>query len=90
VASQHLSFAQARDAQLPHVPMTLITGMRSRDMLGRHVLPHWLEAHRAWLRAYPQARHLITTNSGHDVILTEPELVAQAVRDLLKERATAP
>jgi len=80
--SQEISFAQAREAQLPHVPITLISAAQPGGILLNRLLPEWLRAHRAWLSQYPHARHIVTTNSGHGIIFTEPRLVVDAVREI--------
>jgi len=80
--SQWLSLNQARETKLPDVPLALITGMRPHDMLTRNLLPRWFEAHRNWLREFPHAKHIVTTNSGHDVVFSDPELVIDAVREM--------
>ncbi|HKS37596.1 MAG TPA: alpha/beta fold hydrolase [Verrucomicrobiae bacterium] len=82
LGSQWLSLNQARETQLPDVPLALITGMKPQDMLTRKLLPRWLEAHRNWLKEFPRAKHVVTTNSGHDVVFNEPGLVIHAVREM--------
>jgi pimeloyl-ACP methyl ester carboxylesterase len=84
-ASQWLSMDQARNSRLPHVPMILITGAKPQDMLTRRVLPDWLEKHRNWLHQHPHARHIVTTNSGHEVVLSDPQLVVAAIREVVEE-----
>jgi len=74
----------AAQATLPEVPISMITGMRvDQNAFRSHCLPHWLAAHREWLAQYPQATHIVTTNSGHGVPLTEPGLVMDTIRDML-------
>jgi pimeloyl-ACP methyl ester carboxylesterase len=46
------------------------------------LLPEWLKAHHDWLSQYPQASHIVTTNSGHGIFFTEPNLVVDAVRQM--------
>lgn len=87
IGSLSVSFDQARAARLPDVPITLITGMKPYDTLTHALLPRWLESHRHWLRTYPHARHIVTTNSGHNVALNEPDLVADAVREMMERNA---
>ncbi|MBM3831943.1 MAG: alpha/beta hydrolase [Verrucomicrobia bacterium] len=84
-ASQRLSVGQARRSQLPVIPLTLITATKPQDMLTQRVLPYWLETHRNWLRAYPQAKHIVTRNSGHEVVLSDPALIIDAVRAMVNE-----
>jgi pimeloyl-ACP methyl ester carboxylesterase len=81
-ASRWDSLQQARTARLPKVPLTLITGYKGHDVLSRNLLPRWLAAHQEWLRELPAARHIVTTNSGHGIPFTEPELVISAIRTM--------
>lgn len=78
------SMNQARDARLPEVPITLITGAKVHDVLTRKLLPLWQAEHAKWLGQFPGAKHIITTNSGHGVVFTEPELIVDAVREVLE------
>lgn len=79
------TLAQARTSTMPNVPITLLTGMRSHDLLSQHLLPKWLEAHRAWLKPFPRATHLVTTNSGHAIPLTEPGLISGAILRMVRD-----
>lgn len=56
--------------------------MKPQDMMTRNLLPRWLGAHRNWLKEFPRAKHIVTTDSGHEVILSDPELVINAVREM--------
>ena len=86
---QGQSMDQARGAILPDVPMTLITGARVHEALSRYLLPRWEAEHSHWLSRYPHAKHIVTTNSGHGVVFTEPELIVNAVREMIgRPRAT--
>lgn len=77
------SMNQAREARLPEVPMTLITGARTHDVLSRKLVPLWQAEHAKWLGRFPGSEHVVTTNSGHGVVFTEPGLIVDAVRDLV-------
>lgn len=81
---QYQSMMQARDARLPEVPITLITGAKVHDVLTRKLLPLWQAEHAKWLSQFPGARHIVTTNSGHGVVFTEPELIVDAVREAVE------
>lgn len=87
------SMNQARDARLPDVPMNLISGAKTHDVLSRNLLPLWRAEHAKWLGQFPHARHIVTTNSGHGVVFTEPELIVKAVREIVEavrsDRSTA-
>lgn len=78
------SMNQARDARLPEVPITLITGAKTHDVLSRALIPLWQAGHAKWLGQFPNAKHIVTTNSGHGVVFTEPELIVDAVRVALE------
>lgn len=79
------SMIQARDARLPEVPITLITGAQTHDVLSRKLLPLWQAEHAKWLSQFPHAKHIVTTNSGHGVVFTEPELIIEAVRAVIEQ-----
>ena len=81
--SQWDSMKQAEAAPLPDVPITLITGMRADGPFGRHVKPKWLKAHAEWLAPHARGRHIVTTRSGHGIPLSEPDLVIQAIVQML-------
>jgi pimeloyl-ACP methyl ester carboxylesterase len=78
------SLEQAGNSRPPNIPITVITGMAKQDMLKNKLLPRWLESHRNWIIQFPQGKHLVTTNSGHNVVLKEPELVIEAVREMVE------
>jgi pimeloyl-ACP methyl ester carboxylesterase len=65
----------------------LISGAAEHDVLSRKFLPLWRDEHAKWLSQFPQARHIITTNSGHGVVFTEPELIVDAVREVIARSA---
>jgi pimeloyl-ACP methyl ester carboxylesterase len=81
------SLNQARVAwPLPNVPVTLITCMRSDgNSLLQEVLPIWLDSHKAWLKKVPNAKHIVTEKSGHGIILEEPRLVIEAIREVVEQ-----
>jgi len=85
---QRLSLNQARDARLPEVPITLITGAQTHDVLSRKLLPLWQAEHAKWLRQFPHAKHIVTTDSGHGVVFTEPELIVNAVKRIVQPALT--
>lgn len=45
--------------------------------------PIWLELHADWLKLMPQAKQVLANKSGHMIQFDEPNLVIQAVRDVL-------
>ena len=50
---------------------------------GSHQPPSEIAAHRSLAAASPHGRHLVATNSGHWILLDEPELIVDAVRTLI-------
>jgi pimeloyl-ACP methyl ester carboxylesterase len=80
------SLDQARRAwPLPRVPVTLITCVRhDGDPLLREVVPVWLKSHKEWLCKVPDAKHVVTERSGHGIILQEPELVVETIREMVE------
>ncbi len=84
------SMIQARDARLPVVPITLITGAQTQDVLSRKLLPLWQAEHAKWLGQFPHAKHFVTTNSGHGIVFTEPELIVAAVREATEQTRAKP
>ncbi len=85
--SQWPSLDQASQTSLPSVPITLISAAQPGGPLLQRLLPEWVGAHQRWLRAFPQAHHLVTTNSGHGIVFSEPQLVINAVRNVAQEAA---
>ncbi len=79
------SLNQAHEARLPNIPITLISAAQTGGPLLRRLLPEWMGAHRRWLSQFPKARHLVTTNSGHGVVFTEPKLITDAVKLMVEQ-----
>jgi len=88
------SLAEAHDSRVPaNVPVILITGMGPRVFPGYitekqiqeyragHQL--WLQFHSQWLAKIPNAQHIITYISGHNVPGTEPDLIIHAIRQIV-------
>ncbi len=86
---QWASMNQARVARLPEVPITLITGAAVHDVLSRNLIPIWGAEQAKWLSTFPQAKHIVTTRSGHGVVFTEPELIVDAVKGIVESPAGA-
>ncbi|HLX70473.1 MAG TPA: alpha/beta hydrolase [Verrucomicrobiae bacterium] len=90
------SLDEAHESQLPPgIPVTLITAMGPRvfpefvsdkEKEDRRVQKQaWLRFHTEWLEKIPDAKHIVTQDSGHAVQLEEPELVIQAVREVVEK-----
>ena len=85
MGSSIISLNQARQSKLPDVPIVLLTGARPHDSFTWSILPRWLKAHQDWLSVYPQGEHVISRESGHNLPFREPELVIQAVREIVDQ-----
>jgi pimeloyl-ACP methyl ester carboxylesterase len=82
------SLAQAHAAMpLPDVPITLISATANPDNepLMRETLPVWLENHRKWIAQFPHGRHIIATDATHAVQLDHPDLVVDAIVDVVNQ-----
>jgi pimeloyl-ACP methyl ester carboxylesterase len=87
---------EARESRVPKgIPVVLITGMGPREFPSfvtekekqeyRTIHPMWLKFHNEWLAQVPNGQHIITENSGHDVPFSEPELIIQAIRQMVEQ-----
>jgi hypothetical protein len=54
-------------------------GLIQPEPLALKSMPVWLQAHRN-LAEQLKARHIVSTNSGPDILFTEPELGIQEIR----------
>ena len=88
------SLTEAHESRVPAgIPVTLITAMGPRvipDFVAekdkeefKETRPVWLKFHSEWLEKIPNAKHIITEDSGHMVPFEQPELVIQAIRDVV-------
>lgn len=69
---------------LPDVPVTMISGALADFGMSRRLRDAANAAHRYRAAQSPQGRHVVAERSGHAVILTEPELVADEIHRVLK------
>ena len=79
------SLAQARNAPLPSVPVTLITASKTGGPLRMRLVPNWVQSHKTWINALPHGRHIITERSTHSVPYEEPRLIVEVIRQMLAE-----
>ncbi len=74
---------------LPDIPVVVLTAMRpveeprwvGETLEGQEV---WHDLHQEWVRQVPDGVHLVTETSGPYIHLEEPELVVQAIRDIVE------
>ena len=87
-ASLGVDLEQARAAvPLPNIPVILLTGMADEPDKTPEAKQLWLSLHNEWLRTIPNARHIITNKSGHYIQIDEPELVTDAIRQIISSIA---
>jgi pimeloyl-ACP methyl ester carboxylesterase len=90
------SLTEAHESRLPsEIPVTLITATGPRELPNfasekekedyRSTKQVWLKYHNDWIEKIPNARHIVTENSGHAVQFEEPELVVRAVREVVEK-----
>ncbi|MDQ3818262.1 MAG: alpha/beta hydrolase [Acidobacteriota bacterium] len=83
-ASLDVDLEQARaTAPLPNVPVILLTGMADEPDKTPAAKQLWLTLHNEWLRTIPNARHIVTNKSGHYIQADEPDLVTDAIRQVI-------
>ena len=89
LAAWDISKEQARAARnLPDVPVVLFTGLKGNP--GGTQIARKL--HTEWLQTMPHATHIETEKSGHYLHVFEPELVVNAISNIVagvRSRATA-
>jgi pimeloyl-ACP methyl ester carboxylesterase len=84
IGSLETTMQQARATSLPDVPITLITGARSDPPYKTgEILQAWMTLQKEWLKQVPSARYIVTEKSGHFIQNQEPELVADAIRQMV-------
>ncbi|TAK09293.1 MAG: alpha/beta hydrolase [Candidatus Manganitrophaceae bacterium] len=77
----------------PDLPVTVLTHGMVGDLLGprahpellREIEPIWQEQQAALARRSSRGRQIIAEKSGHRIIAQQPELVVEAIRDILSE-----
>lgn len=78
---------QGSAPDLGDVPVTVISGAKSGG-LGKAVRARVNEAHAGRAAASPTGRHVVAANSGHQVPLTDPDVIVEEVRRLVSGSAT--
>jgi pimeloyl-ACP methyl ester carboxylesterase len=92
---------EARHSHLPSgIPVTLITAMGPRVLPSfitekertdsATFKPAWLKFHNEWLAKIPNAKHIVTKDSGHGVPFYQPDLVISAIRETVAQNRNSP
>jgi pimeloyl-ACP methyl ester carboxylesterase len=72
-------------ASLPNVPVVVVTGTKFIDDKMRiATLPEWTAAHKRWVTALPQGRHVLAPESGHGVQIEAPERVVSLIKETVQ------
>lgn len=74
---------RATPPQLPDVPVTVISGGLADFGMSQRIRDEANAAHRYRAAQSPEGKHVVARNSGHAPILSEPELVAEEIRQVL-------
>jgi pimeloyl-ACP methyl ester carboxylesterase len=61
----------------------------NRTARARKEMRHNVELQKGWLDASPQAKQIVV-HSGHDVEVEEPEVIIEAIVDVLREARAKP
>jgi len=77
------TFAQARAAKLPAgISVTLISAGLHENMPAEAVMA-WTEKQTEWIAKVPGGKHLSAEKSGHFIQLQEPQMVINAIREIV-------
>jgi len=77
------SYAQARAAKLPAgIPVTLITA-GLQENVPAEARTAWTEKQTEWIAKVPGGKHLSAEKSGHFIQLQEPQIVINAIREIV-------
>ena len=73
---------------LPDIPIAVLTSMKldpTSKFVNQTASGHeaWRAMHEEWFRCSRNGLHIVTTRSGHQIQLEEPELVIQAIQFVL-------
>src|SRR5262249_40992645 len=78
---------------LPDIPIAVITSMKvdpAAQYVNQTLKGHeaWREMHDEWFRRSRNGLHIVTTKSGHQTQLEEPQLVIDAIRFVVERIGT--
>jgi len=74
-------------ASFPDVPVVVLTAAKKRNSKSLANTPEarksWREEHSKLFSEFPQGSHIVTINSGHFIQVDEPELIVDAVKNVI-------
>jgi pimeloyl-ACP methyl ester carboxylesterase len=65
-------------------PLTVISRAPNDPVTGQPTAPQWLEAQQRLLRLSGRSLHIVAGTSGHMIQDSEPDLIAEAIRQMLR------
>lgn len=84
------SYAQARAAKVPAgIPVILLTAMKD-DTMPATVRKVWSQMHEDWVAKVPGAKHVVVENSGHSIQVEQPQVVIDAIRQVVDQARSKP
>jgi pimeloyl-ACP methyl ester carboxylesterase len=87
----HQTAEQIRSAHLPvNLSSVVLTAMRPEPNHLSGFLEALLMSHEALAKRFPKSKHIVTAKSGHNIQQEQPELVAQAIQDLVEQIRNSP
>lgn len=90
------SLEEAHESRVPpNIPVIVITAMKlqmfpgltdkqKEEMMTTHAA--WLRFHEEWLAKIPNSQHIVTEKSGHVVPFEQPELVIEAIQQVVSAK----
>jgi pimeloyl-ACP methyl ester carboxylesterase len=84
-AELSVSYAQARAAKVPAgIPVILLTAMKD-DTMPATVRRVWSQMHEDWITKVPGGKHIVVENSGHFIQAEQPQVVIDAIREVVEQ-----
>ncbi|MEO8434180.1 MAG: alpha/beta fold hydrolase [Pyrinomonadaceae bacterium] len=89
-AAVSATYEQVRSAKVPPgIPVILITAMQDPDM-PIEVRRVWQQKHKEWIEKIPGGRHILAEKSRHPIQLDEPQLVIDAIKQVVEQVSHKP
>jgi pimeloyl-ACP methyl ester carboxylesterase len=84
--ARHLTAEQIRSTSISaHLPVVVISSIRRESNHLPGFLDALLDSHKQLVKKLPNAKHILTEESGHNIPREQPQLIVQAVQEILQE-----